>query len=178
MWREGRRPVAARRRPACMDAGGRAVSGTKAEESSGLDKPFPQSGNVNRTWASDERRHPINFSIHSLPGFHSWIPAFAGMTTGVGMGLLPSDSPFAMPHKFLTLAPPSFRRRPESSGLDKPFPQSGNDSRTWASDERRHPINPAIPSLPGFHSWIPAFAGMTTGVGIGLSSSRQSLCHS
>ena len=36
MLREGRRPVAARRRPACMDAGGRAVSGTKAEESTCL----------------------------------------------------------------------------------------------------------------------------------------------
>ena len=47
MRREGRMPVAARRRPACMDAGGRAVSGTKAEESSGLDHPFPQCGNDN-----------------------------------------------------------------------------------------------------------------------------------
>ena len=33
MRREGGMPVAARQRPACMDAGGRAVSGTKAEES-------------------------------------------------------------------------------------------------------------------------------------------------
>ena len=39
MRREGRMPVAARRRPACMDAGGRAVSGTKAEESSDLIMP-------------------------------------------------------------------------------------------------------------------------------------------
>ena len=29
---------------------------------------------------------------------------------------------------FLSL-PLSFRRRPESSGLNKPFPQSGNDNR-------------------------------------------------
>ena len=53
---------------------------------------------------STERGHPINPAILSLSGLHSWIPAFAGMTTGVGMGLLPSDSYFAMPYKFLTLA--------------------------------------------------------------------------
>ena len=35
------RPSSFRRRPACMDAGGRAVSGTKAEESSGLCHTFP-----------------------------------------------------------------------------------------------------------------------------------------
>ena len=32
---------------ACMDAGGRAASGTKAEESSGLNYTFPRSGNDN-----------------------------------------------------------------------------------------------------------------------------------
>ena len=52
MWREGRTPVAARRGPACMDAGGRAASGTgrrggraasgtKAEESSGFYNTCP-----------------------------------------------------------------------------------------------------------------------------------------
>ena len=36
------------RRLACMDAGGRAASGRKAEESSGLNNPFPRSGNDNQ----------------------------------------------------------------------------------------------------------------------------------
>ena len=35
-----------RRRPAYRDVGGRAASGTKAEESSDLDNPFPPGGNA------------------------------------------------------------------------------------------------------------------------------------
>ena len=38
---------------------------------------------------------------------------------------------------------PSFQRKLESSGLDKPFPHSGNDNRH--SNPTRHPAKPAIP---------------------------------
>ena len=34
-----------------------------------------------------------------------WIPAFAGMTTGVGMGLSPFRYPFAIPCKIADAAP-------------------------------------------------------------------------
>ena len=54
----------------------------------------------------------------------------------------------------------SFRRRPESSGVFKTFPQRGNDNQRDYST--RYPANSAIPSPPGLLSWIPAFAGMTT----------------
>ena len=40
------------------------------------------------------------------------IPAFAGMTTEVEMGLSPSRQPFATPEK-IGAAAPSIRRRPE-----------------------------------------------------------------
>ena len=40
-----------------------------------------------------------------------------------------SRQPFAMPAKFLTSALPSFRRRPESSDFNNPFPHSGNDNQ-------------------------------------------------
>ena len=73
MQREGGRPVAARRRL----------------ESSGFNKPFPQSENGNHN--NDNRAlHLINLATPSLPGLPSWIPAFAGMTAGVGMGVSPS----------------------------------------------------------------------------------------
>ena len=86
-------------------------------------------------------------SLHH-PGLPSWIPACAGMTTGAGMGLSPSRSLFAMPGKlpdFSRLT--SFRRRPESSGLHKPFPHSGNDNHR--NDDRMcYPAKPTIHSLP------------------------------
>ena len=65
------------------------------------------------------------------------------------MGLLPTrTAPSDMSGKFLTSAPPSFRRRPESSGLHNPFPRSGNDNHR--NDNRtRHRINLATPALPG-----------------------------
>ena len=44
------KPPSFRRRPACMDAGGRAASGTKAEESSGFNNPCPQGGNGIKGW--------------------------------------------------------------------------------------------------------------------------------
>ena len=43
-------------------------------------------------------------------------------------------------------ATPSFRRRPESSGLHKPFPHSGNDNQR-SDKPARHPPEPAIPSF-------------------------------
>ena len=59
------------------------------------------------------------------------------------------DNPFAMPAQCLTPAPPSFRRRPESSGLDKPFPRSGNDNRrdnrTRAFGQTCYPFTTAPP---------------------------------
>ena len=83
----------------------------------------------------------------------------------------------AYPFAAYITSPPSLRRRPESSGLNHPFPQSGNDNhsndnRTRASGKACHSFTIASPL-----SWIPAFAGMTTGVEMGLSPSRQPLCH-
>ena len=65
------------RRLACMDAGGRAASGTKAEESSGLNNPFPQGGNDN---PADEMRAGGNRNPLNTPASPPWIPACAGMT--------------------------------------------------------------------------------------------------
>ena len=78
--------------------------------------------------------------------------------------------------------PSSFQRRLESSGLNNPFPQSGNDSPisvNQSGKNRRHPDTPAPPP------WIPACAGMTVGAGIGhlpsmakgLSGCRQTHSH-
>ena len=63
-------PSSFRRRPACMDAGGRAASGTKAEESSGLYKPFPQGGNDRRMTPADRGKsqfvsHPASAPLDS-----------------------------------------------------------------------------------------------------------------
>ena len=52
-----------------------------AEESSGLDKPFPPGGN-DQAWVIPAS---ISLAIRLTPGPPSWIPAFAGMTTGIGM---------------------------------------------------------------------------------------------
>ena len=85
--------------------------------------------------------------------------------------------------------PSSFQRRLESSGLYKPFPQSGNDSPISVNQpgkNRRHPNTSAPPpwiprrlvpdaALPhgsaelterptSMQAWIPVFAGMTTGL--------------
>ena len=49
--------------------------------------------------------------------------AFAGMTTRREQVDCHSGNPFAIPDKLPDFSPlTSFRRRPESSGLDKPFP--------------------------------------------------------
>ena len=82
------------------------------------------------------------------------------------------------------LPSPSFQRKLESSGLDHPFPHSGNDNHR-DNHPTRHSVKPAIPSPPasppGFlgglsptclpqagessrasmQAWIPACAGMT-----------------
>ena len=55
----------------------------------------------------------------------------------------------------------SFQRRLESSGLDKSFPQSGNDSRGISQRTGRNHNPSHIPTSP---FWIPAFAGMTAGL--------------
>ena len=97
-------------------------------------------------------RHLQNLLFLHPPTFLSWIPAFAGMTTKRKQAACHPDSPFAMPDKCLNAAPavmpekagiplPSFRRRPESSGVDKPFPRSGNDNpipRSGQSDAHKN----------------------------------------
>ena len=52
------------------------------------------------------------------------------------------------------LPSPSFQRKLESSGLDHPFPHSGNDNHR-DNHPTRHSVKPAIPSPPGLPSWIP-----------------------
>ena len=94
------------------------------------------SGNDNHG-DSHSTRQPGKPAMPTIPASLSWIPAFAGMTTGG------RDSPIVIPpascftlDRFSTTAPSSFRRRPESSGLIKTFPQRWNDdqARYW-----RHP---------------------------------------
>ena len=219
-----------------MDAGGRAASGTKAEESSGFNKPFPPQagmttqgydfdrlvadrhksgsiwsfgpvswipafaclrqagrndgggGNANKGMPTDRaiRQNPAPIN---RPGSVSWIPAFAGMTEGARMTTkiacvclsLPSSlqgmtldrfvadrhkpgSVWRFGRRFLDsglrrndgglrsgifqewqrnygdgnplfLCSSSFRRRPESSGLDKPFPpQAGMTTQGYDFD--------------------------------------------
>ena len=74
-------------------------------------------------------RHPAKSQHPSnIPAPPAWIPASAGMTTGVGVGLSLSRQPLCYSLSITWLQPlPSFRRRPESSGLSNPFPRSGND---------------------------------------------------
>ena len=60
-------PPSFRRRPACMDAGGRAVSGTKAEESSGCIIHSRVSGNDHLMAYSRDGIH-LTFRLR-LPGF-------------------------------------------------------------------------------------------------------------
>ena len=65
----------------------------------------------------------------------------------------------------MSLSPlPSFRRRPESSGLHKPFPPSGNDNPTpHAAGLAQADAACTPPNILASFSWIPAFAGMTMG---------------
>ena len=60
---------------------------------------------------------------------------------------------------YLTSTPSSFRRRPESSGLDQPFPQCENDNRN--DNRTRHLSRPRLPDSVVYiiHSRT---AGMTT----------------
>ena len=137
-----------RRRPACMDAVGRAVSGTKAEESSGLISHSCSTGMT--IHGHDNRmRHPLNPAVPSLPrpacsrrrSTTSAACSRRGSITcvlqacihaGVDSSLRWNDNGG---HKTQTgnlkchFCPhPSFRRRPESSGFNKPFPQYENDN--------------------------------------------------
>ena len=54
---------------------------------------------------------------------------------------------------------PSFRRRPESSGLHKPFPQGGNDIEGWHSvslaqaDRNGAPLTPRPALLDSSFRW-------------------------
>ena len=88
-----------RRRPACMDAGGRAMSGTKAEESSGLWNTFPPGGH-DHAWVIPASAICLTLRPVFLGPFQTrlyygsaelaersasmqaWIPACVGMTTG------------------------------------------------------------------------------------------------
>ena len=60
-----------RRRPACMDAGGRAASGTKAEESSGLHNTFPpEAGMTTEALFQQAGRNRNSFNTPApFPGF-------------------------------------------------------------------------------------------------------------
>ena len=115
----------------------------------------------------------VKAGVHpNIPPTPSWIPAFAGMTAGTALT-------FWQAHYFdcylasrSIIAPQpysSFRRRPESSGLNNPFPQSGNDSPISVHQPGKNKRQSNTPVPP---SWIPAFAGMTAGV---TSPSRPAL---
>ena len=122
-----------------MDAGGRAASGTKAEESSGFNKPFPpEAGMTTRGMALRlvADRHKLG-SIWRF-GPVSWIPAFAGMTEGLRSGICQEWQRGCRDGNLLFPCSSSFRRRPacmdaggraasgtkaeESSGLCNTFP--------------------------------------------------------
>ena len=125
-------PPSFRRRPACMDAGGRAASGTKAEESSGLFNTFPHSGNDHMAYPS--RPNSVIY-LTSCPALldssFRWNDygegcrrVFAEMTAKTGTSHRGCPEP---PGENRNPSPPSFRRRPESSGLFNTYPHSGND---------------------------------------------------
>ena len=90
-----------RRRPACMDAGGRAASGTKAEESSGFNNPFPQSGNGKRVTSAD--REKSQFVSHPASAFLD--SSLRWNDDEEKKGRLPSGNPFAIPAECLTPSP-------------------------------------------------------------------------
>ena len=123
-------------------------------ESSGLHKPFPHSGNDNT-----QARQPTRASGKPC---HPFTPRPAFLDSGLrwndnggrsGFVVIPT-APLLFPTNSLTSAPPSFRHRPESSGLHKPFPHSGNDNTqarqpNAPSGKPCHPLtSPA--RLPGF----------------------------
>ena len=180
-----------RRRPACMDAGGRAMSGTKAEESSGLLHTFPPGGNDhtwvipasitsairltsrpvsldsglrrNDDWAASTLQRTLN---------ESWFSPISEITFLVAM-VRGMTGRYPLPW-------PSFRRRPESSGLWNTFPPSGND-HAWVIPAsaicltlRPVFLGPFQTRLyygsaelaersASMQAWIPACVGMTTG---------------
>ena len=82
----------------------------------------------------------------------------------------------------------SFRRRPESSGLDNPFPPGGNDHKGYPrkSNQRNPPNIPALPTSAacsqrgsttcihaGVHLCRRASAGMTAGRRAGRNSEMR-----
>ena len=116
-------------------------------ESSGLDKPFPPSGNDNHRNYNRTCR-PTNPAIPSpsRPPFLDSSLRWNDDGGGNGFVAIPTASlPFSKKSQPQPLPLPSFRRRPESSGFNKPFPRRGNDNHR--NDNRtRHPPKPAIPS--------------------------------
>ena len=97
-----------------MDAGGRAVSGTKAEESSGLNNPFPHSGNDNyRQVKPNAASAKIRRLFTTAPPL-SWIPAFAGMTARREKAGRHPDNLFAIPDACLT---PALSAIPSKAGV-------------------------------------------------------------
>ena len=105
-------------------------------------------------------RAPGCFYAPAVIPVQAWIPACAGMTIQASGKGMPRYRIALTPSSGWVVHSPSFRRRPESSGLDNLFPHSGNDNHRHVH-LTRHLIKPAVSSLPGPPSWIPAFAGMT-----------------
>ena len=109
-------------------------------ESRGLDKSFPQSGNA--LWVSESVYHP---GAALLDSSFRWNDDGAIDANWQICHL----NPRPLRHSGAGRNP-GVRRAQPSRGLDKPFPQSGNDNH---EDEHpaRHLVKPAIHApLPGF----------------------------
>ena len=75
-------PPSFQRKLACMDAGGRAASGTGRRGIQWFIQSIPAKRECHYGWFGTGRQGRILFRSSASP---SWIPAFAGMTSGAGM---------------------------------------------------------------------------------------------
>ena len=140
-------------------------------ESSGLDNPFPHSGNDNHR--NDNRTcYPAKPAIHSLP----W-PLFLDSSLrwnddggGNGFVAIPTASLLFLAN-YLTSTSPVIPAKAGIQWFRQAIPRIAGMTTGTTTE---HAVRQNLPSLhhPGLPSWIPAFAGMTTGVRMGLLLSR------
>ena len=143
----------------------RMVRNPESDRSSGI---IVETVAGNRAGITDKVLDPFNLIV-TLPSFRPACCRQAGMTTRRERTGCYPDNPFAIPDKRLTAAPAVIPAKAGIQWFNNSFSRSGNDNRC---DNRRRvsgktcrPFTTA--PLP---SWIPAFAGMTTGVNHGAPS--------
>ena len=100
------------RNPRLQDVGGRAASGTSGRGGRGRD--------VRRIKVSC--RPSCHSRAAGIARINHWIPAFAGMTEGWSRDFFGNSKGAVRIATRLFLSSSSFRRKPESSGFNNPFP--------------------------------------------------------